>query len=106
MPFKTNSVVWQAFLAACHLRGDANLAKIAARKVIDLEWELRVDDHPYDQVQENELWVAQDHDHTMKVHGMKIVILVGVHGQEIEFPSSLEENNHLLFHAVSQNASW
>ncbi|KAI3772124.1 hypothetical protein L6452_03299 [Arctium lappa] len=37
MPIKTNSVVWRALLAACHLHGDANLAKIAVRKVIDLE---------------------------------------------------------------------
>ncbi|KAM0021312.1 putative tetratricopeptide-like helical domain superfamily [Helianthus debilis subsp. tardiflorus] len=37
MPIDANSVVWRAFLAACRLHGDANLAKIAARKVIDLE---------------------------------------------------------------------
>lgn len=37
MPIEANSVVWRAFLAACRLHGDANLAEIAARKVIDLE---------------------------------------------------------------------
>ncbi|KAF5806788.1 putative tetratricopeptide-like helical domain superfamily [Helianthus annuus] len=37
MPIEANSVVWRTFLAACLLHGDANLAKIAARKVIDLE---------------------------------------------------------------------
>ncbi|KAL7588828.1 hypothetical protein Lser_V15G38199 [Lactuca serriola] len=37
MPVRPNSVVWRAFLAACHLHGDAKLAEIAARNVIDLE---------------------------------------------------------------------
>ncbi|KAL8191544.1 hypothetical protein R6Q57_028275 [Mikania cordata] len=37
LPIEANSVVWRAFLAACHLHGDANLAKVAARKVVDLE---------------------------------------------------------------------
>ncbi|XP_076956366.1 pentatricopeptide repeat-containing protein At3g14730-like [Bidens hawaiensis] len=37
MPVEANSVVWRAFLATCRLHGDVNLAKIAARKVVDLE---------------------------------------------------------------------
>ncbi|KAF4377192.1 hypothetical protein G4B88_009184 [Cannabis sativa] len=37
MPIEANPVVWRALLAACRLHGDADLAKIAAERVIELE---------------------------------------------------------------------
>ncbi|KAL4571206.1 hypothetical protein LXL04_017959 [Taraxacum kok-saghyz] len=37
LPVRSNSVVWRALLAACHLHGDMNLAEIAVRKVVELE---------------------------------------------------------------------
>lgn len=37
MPIKANAVGWRALLAACHLHKNTDLAKIAARKVIELE---------------------------------------------------------------------
>lgn len=37
MPIEANSVVWRALLAACHVHKNTDLAKIAAKKVIELE---------------------------------------------------------------------
>ncbi|XP_062101399.1 pentatricopeptide repeat-containing protein At3g14730 [Humulus lupulus] len=37
MPIEANPVVWRALLAACRLHGDADLARIAAQRVIELE---------------------------------------------------------------------
>ncbi|KAF7803194.1 pentatricopeptide repeat-containing protein [Senna tora] len=37
MPIKANSVGWRALLAACHLHKNTDLARIVARKVIELE---------------------------------------------------------------------
>ncbi|KAM6559564.1 hypothetical protein CsatA_028803 [Cannabis sativa] len=37
MPIEANPVVWRALLAACRLHGDADLAKVAAERVIELE---------------------------------------------------------------------
>ncbi|XP_009588647.1 pentatricopeptide repeat-containing protein At3g14730 [Nicotiana tomentosiformis] len=37
MPIKANSVVWRAFLAACRLHGNSDLAEVAAKQVLDLE---------------------------------------------------------------------
>lgn len=37
MPIQANPVVWRALLGACRLHGNAELAKIAARRVMQLE---------------------------------------------------------------------
>ncbi|OIT00124.1 PREDICTED: pentatricopeptide repeat-containing protein At3g14730 [Nicotiana attenuata] len=37
MPIKANSVVWRAFLAACRLHDNSDLAEVAAKQVLDLE---------------------------------------------------------------------
>ncbi|KAM3300975.1 pentatricopeptide repeat-containing protein [Capsicum chacoense] len=37
MPIKANSVVWRAFLAASRLHGNADLAEVAAKQVLDFE---------------------------------------------------------------------
>ncbi|KAG9146738.1 hypothetical protein Leryth_005062 [Lithospermum erythrorhizon] len=37
MPIKDNSVVWRAFLAACQLHNNPDLAEIAAKRVLELE---------------------------------------------------------------------
>ncbi|KAF3438309.1 hypothetical protein FNV43_RR21071 [Rhamnella rubrinervis] len=37
MPIEANPVVWRALLAACRLHGNADLAKVAAQQVIELE---------------------------------------------------------------------
>lgn len=37
MPIEANPVVWRALLAACRLHGDADLAEIAAQRVVELE---------------------------------------------------------------------
>ncbi|KAG8372103.1 hypothetical protein BUALT_Bualt12G0031700 [Buddleja alternifolia] len=37
MPIKPNQVVWRSFLAACRLHGNADLAEVAAQRVLELE---------------------------------------------------------------------
>ncbi|KAG8372107.1 hypothetical protein BUALT_Bualt12G0032100 [Buddleja alternifolia] len=37
MPIKPNQVVWRSFLAACRLHGNADLAEVAAQRVLKLE---------------------------------------------------------------------
>ncbi|KAI9121608.1 hypothetical protein K1719_008641 [Acacia pycnantha] len=37
MPIEDNPIGWRALLAACHLHKNTELAKISARKVIELE---------------------------------------------------------------------
>ncbi|KAL3637155.1 hypothetical protein CASFOL_019454 [Castilleja foliolosa] len=37
MPIEPNQVVWRAFLSACRLQGNAELAEVAARRVVELE---------------------------------------------------------------------
>ncbi|KAL4338967.1 pentatricopeptide repeat-containing protein At2g22410, mitochondrial-like [Arachis hypogaea] len=37
MPFKANAVIWRAFLSACKLHGDVELAKIAGQELLKME---------------------------------------------------------------------